>query len=138
MNRVESWSQKLTAYVNQTRDMKYAIGTNDCVHWCARAIEVMTGENLLDTDPSFFDYTDEATMQATIKRLGGLLRAVETYLEQPARGGNNARRGDLVYFHPQPSLEAVGICLGTQFVLPGNNGLEFVPMRLAEASWRIA
>lgn len=137
MKRYDAWFENLSAFIDATRITPYAVATNDCVHWCARAIYAMTGADVVQEHAALFDYGDAASMQTTLQSMGGLRQAVETVLGQSARGPNNARMGDLVYFHPKPDAEAVGICLGQMFVLPGDNGLSFIPMRLAEASWRV-
>ncbi|MDE2101227.1 MAG: hypothetical protein KGL39_28535 [Patescibacteria group bacterium] len=136
MKRAPEWFKDLSAFIASTRNVPYAVGTNDCVHWTARAIQAMTG----NVPAGFVDlctYTDEAEMLALKDKMGGLRNAVSTVLGAQPLPGNHARIGDVVYFHPAPDVETVGICVGAEFVCVGDEALNFFKLRKAEACWRV-
>lgn len=134
MKRFDDWHQRLRAYIETTRNVPYQLPAHDCAHWVAGAIEAMTGIKLSDAD---YPYHTEAEAQQQMEKHGGLVAIFSALLGVEMRGPNNAHQGDVVYWHPSPDIESVGICVGDKFCLPGDTGLVFYPLHEAQGSWRI-
>lgn len=105
MKRFEEWPRILTDFLRERQGVPFEWGQNDCLLFCADAIQAMTGEDLgADVRGT---YTDEAGALEVIETFG---ESVEDILSQrlgEPKPISYAMRGDIV------TLESGGrLCAG--------------------------
>jgi len=129
----KDYIQKLFEFVESRRDTPYKFPEGDCCNFVADAIVAMT-----DSDPAANlrgSYHTPAEAKAIIDSHGGLKELISSFLGEPL-GPLCARRGDVVFWNG-PNGECVGVCVGNDFVTPGDDGLVVRPMTMALKSWKV-
>lgn len=131
MVRKENWPLLLGEYLNECRKKPFVWGEHDCILFAAKAIEVITGENLYN---SYLGYTDEKGAQEVLQAHGGLSAIVRSHLGEGEKNFKMAHRGDLALM--KLGRETIGIVddTGERIACVGPNGLVRMPLRTA---WRI-
>lgn len=85
--RFPDWPARLEAFLNSRRDRPFGYDGNDCVMFCAAAIEAVTGVN-----PCQWSYGSRKEAMRLIQEHGGLVAMVDAVL--PRREGPLSR-GDI-------------------------------------------
>lgn len=104
--RLPDWEQRLAATLAAAFDQPYAEGRHDCLLFCGRAVEAVTGEDLHSVHRGRY-----RTRLGAVRRLRKLgFRSPAAFLDAhfPERPVSHARRGDLVLDN-----EGIpGVCMG--------------------------
>ena len=134
MIRGINWPQDLSRFCLAHSDTPHEWGEWDCVIFCAKAVEIMTGEDLIADIRG--NWTTKVGAARVIKNNGfdSLGDMVASRLEEkplPFIG-----RGDLVLCNGEDG-EFIAIVMGHNCVAPGPNGLNSVPMSYAERGFKI-
>ncbi len=135
MNRNPDWLSQLQMIVQQRKDIPHSWGSNDCCLFAADCILAMTGVDIASDLRG--QYTDEAGAEKLIEQFGGSLSALATHFLGDSTGPCCARRGDIVLFDTSSGTEAIGVCVGSQFVCPGDEKLNAFMMENAKRCWRV-
>jgi hypothetical protein len=136
MTRFPDWPERLATFVQMSAQSPFAWQTNDCCTFAAAAVMAITGgDPMADLRGT---YSDEEGARALIAAEGGLTVIVTVRLGEPLAARTLAQRGDVVLYDMGPYGEALGICLGAQFVAAGADGAEQYSMRHVRTAWRIA
>lgn len=125
------WEQALNNFVEDRRHLPFAWGQNDCCLFALNAAQAITDVILL---PSKIPYKTRSGGLSTITKWGGtnLLEAGRNYLNSIGlveKSIKFCRRGDLVIC-ANSDCEfgySFAICLGANIVIPGKDGLVFLP-----------
>lgn len=125
--------ERLHDYIASRRDTPFAWGRHDCALFAADWVQALTG-----ADPAEGlrgRYRTALGAARLIKREGGLEAIAEARLGERINP-RLAQRGDVVLLDGShgPTL---GVCLGVDAAAPGADGLMLVPMRRAQAAWRV-
>lgn len=135
MMRVIDWDQKLAEFVEVKRNEPFAWGKNDCFFFAMDCVALMRG---VDVAAEFRGKYDSVISAVKLQAKNGSIKWLDKHF---VRYENNRmiQRGSIIcYEHAthNPS-EALGICLGTEFVAPGADGIEFLPMSQTFIGWRV-
>ncbi|MDE2103664.1 MAG: hypothetical protein KGL39_40880 [Patescibacteria group bacterium] len=121
-------------YIAAVRREPYRIGTFDCCTFCAAAVNVVTGKDLMQGIPS---YSTESEMQALIQQYGGSLSALAChFLQCEPKGPVCARIGDIVLTRSRHG-ESLGVCLGNAIACVSDSGICYLPMSEALTSFEV-
>lgn len=116
--RRENWPASLANYVEERSKMPFAWGKNDCCSFACSWIHILVG-----FDPSAeFIYNDAKSALNILKREGGVEEIAIAICEQwgwPECAPVRAQRGDVVLIDTDNG-PALGICVGSRCVFPGN------------------
>ena len=127
--RKVDWEQRLFQFIEGKRHRAFVWGEHDCCLFAAAAIIEMTG---VDLASAYRGRYEDAKGAAKFGQLASLVDAAGL---PRMRNVNLARRGDIMLLEiARPTL---GVCLGAQIAAPGIDGLIFIPMRAAQAGWRV-
>lgn len=132
LRRLPRWPERLATFVESRRAMPFAWGSNDCVTFCADAVQAITGARVL----SEIGWTDEASALAAFEAAGGRVAAITGALGRPVQNWREARRGDIVLAE-QEGIVVTMLCLGPTLCGPGVDGLGFKPASGARLVWRV-
>ncbi len=135
MTRKTDWFNNLTALIEDRRNTPYRLGTNDCCTFAADAVLAMTGNDPAKDVRGTYSTPEQA--EAIIESNGGHAGLLTKYLGE-SKGPNCARRGDLVTFITPNGTDSIGVCLGTTFACPGDDGLNIFDIQRAIRSWQVA
>lgn len=125
--------EQLHAFIELRRNTPFAWGSHDCALFAADWVESVTG-----SDPAKGirgRYQTAIGAGRVMKREGGLEAIADSRLGERV-APKLAQRGDVVLLDGShgPTL---GVCLGVEAAAPGEGGLMLVPMRKAQAAWRL-
>lgn len=121
--------------IASAEDKPYKLGEHDCLRLACAVVEARTG---IDYWPRFKGYKTKRQALAVIARHADNLRdAITKTLGTDELPPLFAQRGDLVIY--RDSEEHIGICVGEQVVVLGENGLVHIPITspLIKATWRV-
>lgn len=141
LKRVENWKTKLTALINDQRDLPFMWGTHDCFNWAADGILTITGHDIIPIPRGSYTTPIGAAKQ--------LLKVLKCH--QPKEFMNNnfrhdhiafARPGDIVYKNSNENgfNAAMGICYGQKsfFIFESDLGLFPIETLDLDGCWNIA
>jgi len=120
MTRVPDWPERLVSFINERRNLPFVWGQNDCALFAADLIGEITG---VDLAADVRGYSSEREAARIIRDAGGMRGLVSL----PEKHPGLAQRGDAVLALIE-GRETFGICVGTQYIAPGMDGLVFRPM----------
>ena len=131
--RQEGWENKLEELVQTKRHQPFDWGTNNCVGFVAEAQIAMTGET--DFPEALTDIGSKYNAYRLIrKRVKNITDGANKYFQSIPI--TMAQRGDIVEIETCEG-PAVGICLGSNAVFIGKDGLEYFPMTSLIRAWRM-
>lgn len=131
--RRHDWPERLAAFLEERRNVRFRWGENDCVLFAADAVQAMTGVDL--AAPWRGQWDSRASATDALGRAGGLLAAVDMILpayDSPTMAG----RGDLAAFATRGRI-GLAVCVGAQAIAPSALGWQARPMGDALAAWRV-
>ena len=134
--RLPDWEARLTDHVRGVdRDAPFDMGRLSCALWVADGVKAMTGH---DPAPDWRDLHDtEAEILRDLRdRHGDLLSATSAALG-PVIAAEQARRGDVVLHIVGRNRQALGICIGREFMALADRGVGTRPMHTAVCAWRV-
>ena len=132
--RLPGWPELLAAHLKTLEATPFEWAVHDCCTFAGDAVQVITG-----TDPMADlrgTYTGALGAARVLQAEGGLAVAVSKRMgfgKLPAL----AQRGDVVMFDMPERGPALGICVGPQFVAPGEGGMAFINMSAALTAWSV-
>lgn len=136
MKRLEDWPARLTAFVAARQRTAFAWGSNDCCLFAADAVEAITG---VDAGKPWRGYKTARGALGRVRRGGGVAGLMESAARRHGWAetiGNYAQRGDVVLAQT-PDGPALSVRYGHGIVLPGREGLRFLPMSPVARAWKI-
>lgn len=132
--RTKHWDRRLVEFIEKNRDTKFEWGKFDCCQFTGKAVEIITGSNLVE---KFGMYKSLEGAQKRLKSQGynNLLEALTDTLGKP-QPVHTANRGDVVYlvFAGGP---LIGICLGRNSLFVTPDGLAYHPTLKASKAFAI-
>jgi len=133
--KVADWDQKLIEFVELKRNEPFAWGKNDCFLFAMDCVEMLRGEDVAkELRGKYKTMIGAVKLQAKLESIKWLDRRFVRHEHI-----NLTQRGSIVcYQHPtHKPAEALGICVGAEFVAPGEHGIEFMPLSHATISWSV-
>lgn len=127
----------LYGFVDSAKHRPFAWGQNDCCLFAADCVLAICGVDIADEYRG--KYSTALGAFRAVKKYGGLEAAIEracASAEFPQVSVDFARRGDLVLFDTEHG-PALGICLGVDSWLAGENGLVCVHTNQCRKAWRV-
>lgn len=134
LTRLPDWEARLNALIESRRHAPFQWGLHDCCLFAADAVCAMTTVDVAAAYRGTYHSGAEAVR--ILHRARGVRMLVTTQLGQPI-DPRIAGRGDVVVALGHESQEALGICLGSVYVLPGLRHLLFRSMDEARAAWAV-
>ncbi len=135
MKRLEGWESRLAGVIEAARHERYELGVHDCFRVTCAGVEALTGIDLWKDWAGTYRTRREALRR--IAEYGGTFdEAFSRLFACEPVGPAWARRGDIVKFHDgrEPHL---GLCVGAEVAVLGEDGLMFVPLTSCSCAWRI-
>ena len=134
MQRGKDWPQALSNACHKYKDTPHEWGTHDCVIFCAKVVEAMTGEDLIADLKG--QWTTQIGAARVIKSNGfdSLDEMVSDYL--PEKPLPFIGRGDIVICDGDNG-EFIAVVMGHNCVAPGPKGLNSVPVSFAKKGFAI-
>ena len=120
VHRLPDWPSRLVACIQAVQYTPWAWGRHDCCTLAADAVLAITGVDRMASIRG--QWSDTAGAARVLKRLGGMRRALTTYLGPPLPGPQWAQRGDVVLIS-HAGRHSAGICIGAQVVGAADPGL---------------
>ncbi len=132
MTRQTGWEMAFSDYLAAARGAPFAWGTNDCMLFAAKAVEVITGLNFYK---QYLPYNTESEANLILQANGGLQAMVSKVMGNGYTNYRQARRGDLALIKmPDFSLGIIDDSgQGIASVAPG--GAVRLPIRMAARVW---
>lgn len=136
LTRLPDWDDRLLRFVSGVdRDAPFSMGRLSCAIWVADAVMAMTGT---DPAPEWRDMPhDERSVWRYLQERHGDLRSATTAALGPEIPATLARRGDVVMHIVDHSRQALGICIGRDFMALAGQGIGTRPMHTAVCGWRV-
>jgi hypothetical protein len=135
MMKVIDWEAKLTQFVEAKRHEPFSWGTNDCFFFAMDCVAMLRG---VDVAAEFRGKYKSLIAAVKLQAKHGSTKWLDQHF---IRFDNNnlIQRGSIVcYMHETHNPpEALGICIGTEFIAPGKDGIEFLPMSQVVTGWRV-
>lgn len=128
--RLSTWENQLTEYIASKRNQPFEYGSNDCAHFVAGAVQVMTGEDPMPEMRGQYD--SEFGSLRVLKEIG------EGDLESTMDAKFNAieiglaQRGDIAFFDG-----SIGVVMGSFAWFVSDDGLERVPRSMWDKAWSV-
>lgn len=132
--KVADWDQKLIEFVESKRQEPFEWGKNDCFLFAMDCVAMLRGEDVAAEIRGYDSALSAAKLQKKVKSIDWIDERFVRYDHV-----NLIQRGSIVCYmhetHTPP--EALGICVGAEFVAPGKDGIEFLPMSQVVIGWRV-
>jgi hypothetical protein len=135
MTRLDDWQDRFFAYLEATRLLPFAWGTNDCCLFAAGSIDAITGSTLTAQLAESYAYTDEAGALAFVESFGSLEAAVSSWLGD-AKAPNFAGPGDIILADLEMG-PTIGVCLGVDCAFSGASGMDYRSRTFITACWTV-
>lgn len=132
LTRDERWPLILAEQVEGARKRPFAFGMHDCCLFAADVVLAMTGTDIAAGYRGKYK-TERGALQLIAKGEG--LSAMASKQLGKSMPALCAQRGDVVLI--SQGRYSLGICLGSMLVVPGKEGLVFLPIREAMCAWRV-
>lgn len=128
--RVDNWEHKLFEFIEQNKKTCFQLGEFDCCLFAAKAVEIMTGDNLYSE--FLGKYKTPQGYLKLIKKKG--FTSIENFVSSIFQEKNikNVKRGDLVFM-----AGAVGVNLGLINAFCSVDGLIFVDNKEILKAWGV-
>jgi len=128
-----NWPEILAAQIESMDGVPFEWGKTDCCMFAANVVEEMTG----------IDYAKE--FRGKYKTMKGAIRALkrkglDEVMDGKFKRTDFPKRGDVVLINKEITeqpIPALGICIGMQIALMGDDGLEFLPIGMEAAAWDV-
>jgi len=131
--RIEGWEQNLNTIIESKRNQPFDWGTNNCVGFVAEVQKGITGRT--DFPEALEDVGSRLNAYRLVrKRVKNITQGADQYFESIPI--TMAQRGDIVELETCDG-PAVGICVGSQAVFIGENGIEYLPLTALIRAWRM-
>lgn len=128
--RLSNWEERLSDYIATKRDQPFQYGVNDCAHFVADAVEVMTGQDPMPELRGQYDSEFGSLRVMTEIGQGTLEATVDAKFPEIEIG--RAQRGDIAFFDG-----SIGIVMGTFAWFVSDDGLERVPRSMWDKAWSV-
>lgn len=131
--RLADWPSRLAAFIEARQARAFSWGSSDCCLFVCDGVAELTG-----TDPAARWrglYASEKGARRLIRDNGGVVGLATLAFGLPVVP-LLAGRGDVVLVDT-PNGEALALCVGDRLAAQGADGIEFLPLTLAKAAWKI-
>lgn len=130
MERLSTWEEMLSQYIESKRFEPFEYGKNDCCIFISGAVQAMTGVDPMEEFRGQYDSL--LTSAKVLKSIGA--GDLESTLDGkfPVVPVGKAQRGDLAFFD-----DSVGLIAGSFAWFVSDDGLERVPRSLWSKSWSV-
>lgn len=126
--------------VERYRNEPFMWGHHDCALFAARCHDAIAGTNFEQRILAAFRYDSAvAALRLAKAASGGFAGLIEGYLGLP-EPASSLEIGDIVYgrgFGSFADSRALGVCDEEYFMVPGEHGLVWVPMKHAVHGWLV-
>lgn len=131
--RLENWPERLSHLISDSDHRSFTWGAHDCCLFAADAVMELTGVDFGAELRGTYSTALEAAR--ILKKRGGVCGIASAALgaEIPPM---MAQRGDIIMYR-SANGEALGVCIGAQFVAAGTHALLRGGMDEALAAWRV-
>lgn len=136
VERVPDWPERLSAVVEAARHRPYDLGRWDCFRFACAAYEAVTGRRIGEEWEGRYASPKEALRLIREFGRGDEATAVSRLLGRDPVPVLMAQRGDWMLYRDGRGPH-LGICLGDRIAVLADDGLRFLPLRAAEAAWRV-
>lgn len=134
MIRQDGWEQRLEELVQANRNTPFAWGAFDCTRFVHTALLAIYGESPFDkydqehaSEEQAYEYLKTLNLKSAWGLVGRHAKKVE-----PAF----AQRGNIIG-HVSGNGQSLGVCLGSIFAAPSDDGLVFLSMSEAKKAWSL-
>jgi len=135
MTRLDDWQDRFFAYLEATRLLPFAWGTNDCCTFAAGAADAMCGTTLKADVAA--NYTDEVSARAYLATFDSMEAAVTQWVGTASLAPNFAGPGDVVLMSGNNG-PTTGICLGANCASAGGSeGAQYRGRDAIICCWKI-
>lgn len=131
--RIESWPEALIDFIESRRNTPFEWGVQDCTLFAADAVLATTGIDLASEYRGA--YSSQFGAARIVSDAGGFRTLVSNKLGSEINP-KLAQRGDLVLII-QNGSEALAVCIGSEMIAAGYEGLVMKPMSEAVTAWRV-
>jgi hypothetical protein len=144
MKRKHDWVSRLARFLKARWPQPFAWGTNDCALFACDAALEITGTDLAHELRGKYD--SEETAQRALAGISqqdfcGYCKIVAHRNGLEEIGWQHLQRGDLAFIPSSKNSFGGALSLvnlnGTRLLMPGEHGLELLPIRIAKSGWRI-
>lgn len=133
--REHGWDVRLFDYIESHRNTPFDWGVHDCCLFAAGGVQAITGK---DFAADLRGYKSQQEAYAIVARYGSIEAMVTSLLGVQPIHPAFAQRGDpMVGLHPETGQEALGVCVGVHWAVPGASGLVFPRLADARFAWRV-
>jgi hypothetical protein len=135
--RLSDWPERLYEFIEQRRHVQFTWGSNDCCTFAADAVLACTSVDPIadliaeNNGP----WTSQLQAQRLLVQHGGMKAIVTARFGTPVPV-SMAQRGDVLMINSADN-PALVICVGTQYVGPGPDGLVCGDVSSADLAWRV-
>lgn len=133
VNRLEDWPKRLSAFLDERRDMPFEWGKNDCLTFLAKGAEAMTGN---DYYSKYEGYASEQEANEKLKEHGGIIKIIESYVGSGTRNILKAHRGDVAVVKCPELMAGIVDDSGRYVAVVTKEGLRRFPLEKAWRIWR--
>lgn len=139
MKRMQDWAVRLDVYLRASRTRAFAWGEFDCALFAAGGVEAMTERDFARHFRGKYKTSKGSVVALKKYGAGNLRETAENFLGLPLPSVLRAQRGDVIGMNAEAGF-ALGLVdlTGQSFaVVAPENGLSFLPLRLAALAWRV-
>lgn len=133
VKRLEDWPKRLSAFLDERRDMPFEWGKNDCLTFLAKGAEAMTGN---DYYSKYEGYATEIEANEKLKEHGGIVKIIEYYFGVGLRNPLKAHRGDIALIKVPELTAGIVDDSGQYIAVVTKEGLRRLPLEKAWRIWR--
>lgn len=131
--RKEDWAKRLSAFLDERRDMPFEWGKNDCLTFLAKAAEAMTG---VDYYAEYSGYSNEEEANLKLNQNGGIIAIINKYLGGGTKNVLTAGRGDVAIVKMPELMAGIVDDSGRYIAVVSKEGLRRIPLEKAIRVWR--
>lgn len=134
MKRLDEWAERLNEVIESNRNRPFKRGEFDCTRFAHLCLMAIYGQTPFDQYRQ--DHTTKEEAFAYLREIGcrNPWRLVDRHAQRIDL--YCAKRGDLVG-HRLFEAFSLGVCIGSSFVAPSDDGLEFIPIQNAVRAWSL-
>lgn len=133
--KIDQWEAALAEFIVQKQNEPFKWGKNDCFLFAMDCVQMLRGEDVAkEFRGKYQTMIGAVKLQSKHNMIGWLDRHFVRY-----ENNNLIQRGSIVcYMHETHNPpDALGICVGADFVAPGKDGVVFLPMTQVVSGWRV-
>lgn len=136
MMRLPDWQTRYYTAVQPATSKEFKWGENDCVMFCARVYDAITGGGMYERLRAEYTWDSKESAGKLIAAAGGLQGLVEKVLG-PAGRWVECSTGDVVLARTTDGVDVLTVHDGHCLLTTKDVGIQSMPLRLAVVGWRV-